>query len=118
AAWQGRAEPGTAAALHRQRRLLARGNPRTRALLQDAHPRLPGMAAEARLRRLDRADRAAAVFGSAAEVPPRRAGARCVPAAGGASRARGDVFRPAADLVRALRIRAERWARPAGWRRG
>ena len=50
---------------------------RVRALLQDGQPRLPasgrsGMGFVAS----DRADRAAAVFGNAAEVPPRRAGPR------------------------------------------
>src|SRR3546814_11442072 len=90
----GRAEPRTAAAVHRQQRLLARRDPGTRALLQDGQSRLPGMGAQARLRRFHRADRAAAVLRAAAEIPARRAGARGVPAAGGASRA-GELGREA-----------------------
>ena len=42
---QGRAQSRAAAALHRQRRLLAQRDPRRRALLQDGQPRLPGLGA-------------------------------------------------------------------------
>src|SRR5690606_10319112 len=98
-------EPSAAGALHRQRQLLARGDPRARALLQDGQPRLPRMGAALRLHRLDRADRAAALFGAAAEVPPGRAGARAGATAGARPRARGALLRSAADLVRTLRAR-------------
>ena len=73
---QGRAEPAAARPLHRERRFLAQRDARARALFQDGQPRLSRLGAQDGLPRPCRADRAAAVFGNAAEVPPRRAGPR------------------------------------------
>src|SRR3546814_16848394 len=65
------------------------------------------MGATLRFRWLDRADRAAAVFRTDAEVPPRCAGARPGATAGTASRAGRAVFRSAAAVVRAVRARTD-----------
>src|SRR5690606_7940512 len=54
-----------------------------------------------------RPDRDAAVCRTAAEIPPGRARPWRVPATGTRSRTRRDLFRSAANLVRALRARPD-----------
>nr|WP_222708343.1 molybdopterin-dependent oxidoreductase [Alkalisalibacterium limincola] len=103
---QGRAQPGAAGALHRQRQFLAPGGPGGRALFQDGQPQLPGLVGRHGLHRQGRTDRAAALFGDLAEVPAGRTGAWRAPAPRRAPRARGHLLRSAADLVRTLRGRA------------
>src|SRR5690606_33830351 len=98
-------KPGPAAALHRQRRLLARGDPGFHPLLQDVQPRLPGLGPWHGLHRLDRPDPDAALRRTVAEVPAGRAGPWRTPATGSGPRAGGHLLRPAADLVRAVRRR-------------
>ena len=73
------------------------------ALFQARQPGLSRLRRAHGLDRASRADRPAALFGAAAEVPPRRRGPWRVAAAGPASRAHPHLFRSAAHLVRAVR---------------
>ena len=102
-----RAQPRPVAALRRQRLLLA-VPPRARgALLQARQRRVSGRRQAAGPDRQHRADRAAALLRAAAEIPPRRRGPRRRSSRPTAQRERmRTLFRPAADLVSAVRASA------------
>jgi hypothetical protein len=80
-------------------RYIANGGFWRSALFQDGQPGLPRLVGGDGLHRQGRADRAAAVFGDAAKIPPRRAGSWCGATARWRTRARGALLRPDADLV-------------------
>ena len=96
-----RAEPGPAAALHRQWLLLARPPAAGAALVQARQPGLSRQCQGHGLHPQGRADRHAALVGAAAEIPPRRRGPWRAAAAGSPARAHPHLLRPAAHLVRA-----------------